>query len=98
MPSSGNFCSRYAGLRARKIQQYSTQKFLFYQTEIKLISEFYRKLDMLNAYSESSIVWPKKNTEIALKKNMQQLPKPRCAVLSSVQQVVIPDNLDPVNT
>ena len=53
---------------------------------------------MLNAYSESSIVWPKKNTEIALKKNMQQLPKPRCAVLSSVQQVVIPDNLDPVNT
>ena len=54
----------------------------------KINLKFLGKLDDLKFTFESSIVWPKKNTEI-IWKNMQQLPKPRCAFLWNMRQVAI---------
>ena len=79
VPYHGNLWSRYSGLGAQKIEQYSTQKF-FYQTDKSsfLLREIHRKLDILNAYLRGKYSIYEKNMEISWK-NMQQLPKPRCA-------------------
>ena len=69
VPYPGNFWSPCTGLSAQKIEQYSAQKFLFYQTDNKFFFcvKFIESWTSQTLTFELSIVWPKKNGEFIKK-------------------------------
>ena len=100
VPDAKNFWSQYTGLGAQKMDQYSTQKFLFLKQIINLICEIYRKRDILNAYLLVKYGMAEVKHGDFMKK-IHQLPISRwliVAFLQTCERWPIQNNLDSVYT